>query len=57
MADRLDEKCSLTENNDCEEIDIAREYIDPAVGSVINNILFGYSFEGVYIVHSSEKNK
>ena len=46
MAARLDQKCCSGDNND-DEIDIAREYIDPAVGSVINNILFGYSFEGV----------
>ena len=46
MAARLDEKCCGSDNDD-DEIDIAREYIDPAVGSVINNILFGYGFDGV----------
>ena len=46
MAAKIDQKC-IENGTDFVEIDIARECIDPAVGSVINNILFGYRFDKV----------
>ena len=47
MAAKIDQKC-IENGTDFVEIDIARECIDPAVGSVINNILFGYRFDKVW---------
>ena len=44
MAAKLDASCA---DDFTDEIDIASKFIDPAIGSIINNILFGYRFDGV----------
>ena len=49
MFKRLDSK--LAEDGPNSEIEIA-QLIDPAVGSVINNILFGYRFDDVSLITS-----
>ena len=54
MAAKIDQKCSEN-GNDFVEMNIAHNYIDPAVGSVINNILFGYRFDGVIFFTFIEK--
>ena len=46
MASKIDQKCNEY-GIDFAEIDIVHDCIDPAVGSVINNILFGYRFDKV----------
>lgn len=47
MAAKIDQKCNENDT-DYVEMDLACECIDPAVGSVINNILFGYRFDKVF---------
>ena len=49
MASKIDQKCN--ENGvDFVEMDIANDCIDPAIGSVINSIIFGYRFGKVVTV-------
>jgi hypothetical protein len=55
MAGKLDEviaSSSGKEEDQVPEVEVVKRFIDPAIGSIINNILFGYRFDGVlFFIH------